>query len=235
LLFLLYLENRLLFLYGENMRYIQSYPLICGCIDPSGFKPSCITVIEGTSKLVPDTLFSLCARTACGGQDVILVDGANSFNPYAVSRDVKFMGFEPRQALSHIHVARAFTEYQMEAIISGLHEAVASWDPSLVAVLYLSNLFSTKDGKKLFGSILKSLKEVTLSLNIVTIVTSFGGIWWGDRMLAGNADRIIRIEENKKYVRVWDGNNIFEHVTVPSGQMRFNDYIGGDTDGQNCA
>lgn len=213
---------------------IQSNPLICGCIDPSGFKPSCLTVIEGTSKLVPDTLFSLCARAACRGQDVILVDGANSFNPYAVSRTVKFMGFEPRSALSRIHVARAFTEYQMDAIISGLHEAVTRWNPSLVAVLYLSNLFSTEDGKKLFGSILKGMKEITQSLNIVTVVTSFGGIWWGDRMLAGNADRIIRIEENKKHVRVWDGNNVFEHVTVPSGQMRFNDYIGGDMNGQNC-
>ena len=217
------------------MRSIQSDPLICGCIDPSAFKPSCLTVIEGPSKLVPDTLFSLCARTACRGEDVILVDGANSFNPYAVSRSVKSMGFEPRSALSRIHVARAFTEYQMDAIISGLHEAVANWNPSIVAVLYLSNLFSTQDGKKLFGSILKSLKEVTLYSGLVTIVTSFGGIWWGDRMLAGNADRIIRIEENKKQVRVWDGNNVFEHVTVPSGQMRFNDFPGGDFSGQNCA
>lgn len=217
------------------MRTVQLNPLICGCIDPSGFKPSCITVIEGTSKLVPDTLFSLCARTACLGQDVILVDGANSFNPYAVSRAVKFMGFEPRQALSHIHVARAFTEYQMDAIISGLHEAVTGWDPSLVAVLYLSNLFSTQDGKKLFGSILKGIKETTQLLNTVTIVTSFGGIWWGDRMLAGNADRIIRIEEKKKQVRVWDGNKVFEYVTVPSGQMRFNDFPGGDFSGQDCA
>jgi len=43
--------------------------------------------------------------------------GANSFNPYAISRAVKFMGFEPGSALSRIHVARAFTEYQMDAII----------------------------------------------------------------------------------------------------------------------
>ncbi|HEX7628382.1 MAG TPA: hypothetical protein VF354_05640, partial [Candidatus Methanoperedens sp.] len=87
------------------MRASQTNPLICGCIDPSGFKPSCITVIEGTSALVPDALFNLCARGVCRGQDVIVVDGGNSFNPYAISRAVKFMGFEPRQALSRIHVA----------------------------------------------------------------------------------------------------------------------------------
>jgi len=213
----------------------QSNPLICGCIDPSGFEPSCLTLIEGTSKLVPDTLFSLCAQAACRGQDVILVDGANSFNPYAISRAVKFMGYEPRIALSHIHVARAFTEYQMDVIISGLREAVTRWNPSLVAVLYLSNLFSTQDGKKLFDSILKNIKEITQSLSLVTVVTSFGGIWWGDRMVAGNADRVIRIDETKTLIKVQDGNNLFEHATVPPGQTRFIDFIGGDMNGQNCA
>jgi hypothetical protein len=137
------------------------------------------------------------------------------------------MGFEPKSALSRIHVARAFTEYQMDAIISGLHEAITKWDPQLLAVLYLSNLFSTQDGEKLFGSILKSLKEVTRSLNTITVVTSFGGIWWGDLLVAGNADRVIRIEEKKDLVKVQDGDNLFEHVNVPPGQTRFNDYIAG--------
>jgi hypothetical protein len=213
----------------------KTTPLICGCIDPWGFKPSSITVIEGTSALVPDTLFSLCARTAVTGHDVILVDGANSFNPYAISRAVKFMGFEPKSALSRIHVARAFTEYQMDAIISGLREAVIRWEPQLLAVLYLSNLFSTQDGKRLFSSILKSLKEVTQSLNTITVVTSFGGMWWGDLLVAGNADRVIRIEEKKDHVKVRDGDNLFEYVNVPPGQTRFNDYIGGGIHGEDCA
>ena len=107
----------------------HSNQLFCGCIDPSGFEPSFLTVIEGTSGLVPETLFTMCALAVCRGQDVIVVDGGNSFYSYAVSKAVKFMGFEPRQALSRIHVARGFTEYQ----------------------------------------------------NLVTVVTSFGGIWWGDR------------------------------------------------------
>lgn len=213
----------------------QTNPLICGCIDPSGLESSCPTVIEGTSGLVPETLFTMCAQAVCRGQEVIVVDGGNSFNPYAVSRAVKFMGFEPRQALSHIHVARAFTEYQMDAIISGLHEAVTRWTPSLVAVLYLSNLFSTQDGKKLFGSNLKNLKEITRSLNLVTVVTSFGGIWWGDRMVAGNADRVIRIDERKTIIKVHDGDNLFEYVPLPPGQTRFIDFLGGEINGQNCA
>ncbi len=145
------------------------------------------------------------------------------------------MGFEPRSTLSRIHVARAFTEYQMDAIINDLREAVTRWDSRLVAVLYLSNLFSTQDGKKLFDPILKNLKETTQSLNIVTLVTSFGGIWWGDRMVAVNADRVIRIDEKKTLIRVQDGDNLFEHVSVPPGQTRFIDFMGGEMNGQNCA
>lgn len=231
MLVLLYLKNRLLF---EIMQasFRPSNPLICGCIDPSGFQPSSLTVIEGTSPLVPDAIFKLCALAACREQDVILVDGANSFNPYAISRAVKFMGFEPGSTLSRIHVARAFTEYQMDAIINDLREAVTRWNSRLVAVLYLSNLFSTQDGKKLFDPILKNLKETTQSFNLVTVVTSFGGIWWGDRMVAGNADRVIRIDEKKTLIRVQDGDNLFEHVSVPPGQTRFIDF-GGEMNGQN--
>ncbi|MCZ7355570.1 MAG: hypothetical protein O8C66_07510 [Candidatus Methanoperedens sp.] len=213
----------------------QLNPLIGSCIDPAGFKPACITVIEGTSTLVTDTLFGLCALKACGGHDVILVDGANSFDPYAVSRSVKLLGQDTRSALSRIHVARAFTEYQMDAIICGLHDAALRWPPSLVAVLYLSNLFSTEDGKRLFDPLLKNLRDVTRSSGLVTVVTSFGGNWWGDRMLAGNADRVIRIEKTKTHVKVKDGGNVFMHVPVPPGQTKVTDFIGGETNGQNCA
>ncbi|HEY9246544.1 MAG TPA: hypothetical protein VIO11_06840, partial [Candidatus Methanoperedens sp.] len=126
-------------------------------INTPDFKQSCITVIEGSSDLVPDTLFGLCARIACEGRDVVVVDGGNSFNPYIVSRYVRSMGFEPKSALSRIHVARAFTEYQMDAIMGNLHEAAALFNPALAAILYPSNLFPTKDGKRLFGPMLSNL------------------------------------------------------------------------------
>jgi hypothetical protein len=164
-----------------------------------------------------------------------VVDGANSFNPYAVSRTAKFLGYEPRSVLSRIHVARAFTEYQMDAIMNDMKEAVVRWNPALVALLYPSNLFPTADGKRLFGPILKSLKDLTHSSDLVTAATSFGGNWWGDRMLADSADRRIRIYQTKTHVRVLDGENVFDCVAVPPGQTRFDDYItcGGETNGQD--
>jgi hypothetical protein len=50
----------------------------------------------------------------------MFVDGWNSFNPYTLSKIAKSFGAEPRKVLSRIHVARAFIEYQMDALIHGL-------------------------------------------------------------------------------------------------------------------
>lgn len=219
--------------------FTQSDFLTGGCIDPASIRASCITVIEGPSSLVPDTLFHLCAATACSGRDVVVVDGGNSFNPYAVSKAVKSMGHNPAGVLSRIHIARAFTEYQMEAIMGTLEEAVARWNAALVGVLYMSYLFSTEDGKQLFVPLLTDLLDIARSSGLVTVVTSFGGNWWGDRVLAQTADRVIRIDRKKNHVTVRDGENVFDHVAVPPGQMRFTDFAdrlaGGDVIGQDCA
>ncbi|MBE0521474.1 MAG: hypothetical protein IBX39_04315 [Candidatus Methanoperedenaceae archaeon] len=45
------------------------------------------------------------------------MDGWNSFNPYALSRMAKSAGVAPKKILSRVHVARAFTEYQMTSLV----------------------------------------------------------------------------------------------------------------------
>ncbi|MDO9098098.1 MAG: hypothetical protein Q7U60_08255 [Candidatus Methanoperedens sp.] len=112
------------------------------CTDLQSFKLSCITVVEGSSSLVPDVLFHLCVSSVISsGRDAMFVDGWNSFNPYTLSKMAKSFGAEPRKVLSRIHVARAFTEYQMDALIHGLQDAVEQWNPTILAISYLPSLF----------------------------------------------------------------------------------------------
>jgi len=165
--------------------------------DTASFEPSRMTVIEGSSGMVPQILFRLCAASAADGRDVLFVDGWNNFDPYAVSRMIKSFGGD-RTALSRIHVARAFTEYQMEALIGGLEEALTRWKPSVLAVSYLPSLFSGTDGQRLFEPALKRLRLLIASSGVITAITSFGGSWYGDRLLAATADRVIRIEHPSK-------------------------------------
>jgi hypothetical protein len=179
---------------------------------------------------VPDVLLRLCATSVVSlNKDAIFMDGGNSFNPYALSRLAKSFGAEPRKVLSRIHVARAFTEYQLEALVHGLQETVDRWNPGILAISYLPSLFSGSDAMRLFEPMLEHLKLLTKSSGIITAVTSFGGQWHGDKLLASRADRVIRVEQpSKKLIRLFDNGHVFEYMPVPPGQMRFTDFAGGE-------
>jgi hypothetical protein len=65
------------------------------------------------------------------GADVILVDGANRFNPYTVSSFARNVLIPPEKLLRRIRIARAFTCYQMatlmgERLVSLLREEGAA-------------------------------------------------------------------------------------------------------------
>jgi len=216
--------------------YSSSLPLP---LDPAGFKPSRITVVEGSSGMVPGLLYRLCVASVVSlGRDAIFVDGWNSFNPYALSRVAKSMRAQPRNVLSRIHVARAFTEYQMDALVGGLQDAIERWSPAVLAVSYLPSLFSSSDGRRLFEPVLERLKSLTSAGGIITAITSFGGSWYGDRMLAERADRVVRIEEKRKLIKISDNGRVFEYMPVPPGQMRFTDFMdltGGGVHGQDSS
>jgi hypothetical protein len=188
--------------------------------------------------MVPEILFRLCAASVISFErDAIFVDGWNSFNPYVLSKVAKSLGAEPRKVLSRIHVARAFTEYQMDALMSeSLCEAIESWHPAVLAISYLPSLFSSSEGLRLFEPILERIKSLTTSSGIITAITSFGESGYGDRLLAAKADRVIRIEQpSKKLIRIIDNGQVFEYLPVPPGQMRFTDFTGGNAYGQNSA
>ncbi len=222
----------------NDMSYISPRCLqVLPFIDFRDFKPSCITVIEGSSRLMPGVLYRLCAVSIVGlDRDALFIDGGNNFDPYSLQRIAKSMGADPREVLSHVHITRAFTEFQMEALIQGLHEAVAQWNPAVVAISYLPLLFFSKDGLRLFGPLLEQIKLLTASSGIITAVTSFGSSWEGDRLLASKADRVIRIEHpSKKCIKLIDNGHVFEFIPVPPGQKRFTDFTGGDAFGQNSA
>ncbi len=202
-------------------------------------------MVEGSSGMVPDVLFRLCvASVVDSDREAVFIDGWNSFNPYAFSRIAKSYSMEPRKVLSRIHVARAFTEYQMDALIHGLQEVIEQWNPAILAISYLPSLFSGSDGKRLFEPLIEHLKSLTNSSGIVTAVTSFGGSWYGDRLLASKADRVIRIEQpSKKLIRIFDDGYVTDYMPIPPGQTRLTEFIDpadfnfarGNVYGQNSA
>ena len=137
-------------------------PLSCG-LNPVGFKASAVTLVEGTSTFVPELLLHLCAHTAGRrNQDVVFVDGSNSFNPYTLRRITKLMQADPKTVLQRTHVARAFTEYQLnDLLVQQLTPAIKQWEPGILVVAYLPYLFGDMRVRKLLEQAVEHIKEVT--------------------------------------------------------------------------
>jgi hypothetical protein len=200
-------------------------PLACG-LDLGSFKSSPITLVEGHSCFVPDLLLSLCAHTAgLQQQDVVFVDGGNSFNPYTLRSIAKVLQADIKTVMTNTHVARAFTEYQMNDLLTQqLPPVIQKWQPGLLAVAYLPHLFGSIDTRRLLEQAVKHLKEYTRTHGLTTIITSYGGTWWGARLVEECDGRVIRVVQHRKLLRILDENDVLEFTAIPPSQMQLSAY-----------
>jgi len=80
------------------------------------------------------------------GTDVIFVDGGNTFRLYNVSRLAQIHQLNPRNVLERIHIARAFTAYQLTSLVMDkMKIAVKRLRAKLVIVSDIAGLFMDKD------------------------------------------------------------------------------------------
>jgi hypothetical protein len=100
-----------------------------------------LTVLAGPG-FVLDLGTTLAGQAALRGLTVLYVDGANSFDPYILSRLAKDAGQPPKAILQRLHLSRAFTCHQLETLIAErLPSAIARYRPGLVVVSGWSHLF----------------------------------------------------------------------------------------------
>lgn len=201
-------------------------PQICG-LDLESFKPSTITLVEGHSRFVPDLLLYLCAHTAgLQQQDAVFVDGGNSFNPYTLRSISKVLQADTKTVMTKTHIARAFTEYQMNDLLTQqLPPVIQKCQPGLLAVAYLPYLFGSIHSRRLLDQAIEHIKEYTCNNGLTTVVTSYGGTWWGARLVEECAGRVIRVIQHRRLLRIMDGGNILEFMPVPPGQTRLSAYM----------
>ena len=50
-------------------------------------------------------------------EPVLFLDGANSFDPYLLTKTARRAGLVPEELLSRVHISRAFTFHQMQALV----------------------------------------------------------------------------------------------------------------------
>jgi hypothetical protein len=111
-------------------------------------------------------LSSLCPALHNGGQ-VFWVDGANRFDAYGVGRAAQALGLSPHKILSRIQLARPFSAFQMENIISTKLRRLSESIPVILAdplALFYDAELEEEDAHRAFRSFLKNLKDLPMTI-----------------------------------------------------------------------
>ncbi len=78
--------------------------------------PQGLVVLSGPDACLTVGLL-LALRGAIAARPLLVIDGANAFDPYLISDLARRLGLPPRTLLGQIRISRVFTCYQLEALM----------------------------------------------------------------------------------------------------------------------
>ncbi|MCI4359272.1 MAG: hypothetical protein L3J95_02475 [Thermoplasmata archaeon] len=99
----------------------------------------------GSEPVLGRLLEFLYAGSARAGGQVSLIEGANRIHPYRVAETGRLVGTDPAEVLRRVRLARAFTAYQLVALVDGWAREVRRHRPTLLVAHGLSNLFESEE------------------------------------------------------------------------------------------
>lgn len=108
----------------------------------------------------------MAVRWLLAGERLCWVDGANTFDPYAVARLARRAGRNPRELLERVFVSRAFTCHQLHAlVVSRLPRAVSELPADGVVAVGLAATFHddevpAPEAAALFGEVVRGLERL---------------------------------------------------------------------------
>ena len=106
------------------------------------FAPGEVTVWAGPSVAIEPLLELLYVGSARAGGRVSLLEGANRFHPYRIGELGRAFGVDARETVRRIRLARAFTAYQMVALVDGWASEALRHPPTLLVGHDLPALFA---------------------------------------------------------------------------------------------
>jgi RecA/RadA recombinase len=155
-----------------------------------GFKSGEITYIDGDSSLISNIPDQLCVNTyRTFNSDIIYIDAGMCADPYRISKYARKMEIDPRQALEHIHISRAFTVYQLATLIQDrLEQAIKRYKPRTLIIgslpiFYLDSDVESKEAQTLLRVNLHKIRELTTKYGLITVFTNIDR-----KMLTNNRD-----------------------------------------------
>jgi len=211
-------------------------------LDPilGGFKAGTVSLIEGNHPFISEVL-SLLAINAVTHLEkrVVYVDGGNSIDPYLIATLAKRSGVKPAKVLPQILVARAFTAYQLDTIISDRLEAVLDQaEPELLVVACITDLFmdravAEKEALAMLSRCVARIETSTHDRQLITVVTKrrapSSRALVLDEILAKLPEERISVERRKKGVRLRQHTRgiLMDYVPLSIYQTTLDEFIGG--------
>ncbi len=119
-----------------------------------GFEPGDFAVMYG-SPSITSLASLLCVRAQLPpqlgglGGNVIFVEGGNTFRLYKIARLAQLHQLNPVETLKRIFISRAFTAYQLTALVmEKLEETIQGYNPKLIIVSDVAGFFLDEDIKE---------------------------------------------------------------------------------------
>jgi hypothetical protein len=148
----------------------------------SGFAIGDFAVLYGSSS-VQSLVSLLCVRGQLPpqlgglGSNVVFIDGGNTFRLYQVARLARLHQLDPKKALKRIYLSRAFTAYQMTALIlEKLKETVKRYNAKIAIVSDVAGFFLDRDvpeyeARRVYSQVAAYLSNFAKENNIALIAT----------------------------------------------------------------
>lgn len=143
--------------------------------------PGKLYCLHGTGSVFRLSL-SAAAHVLLGGVPITLVDGTNHFDAYYIAEFARRMassgGPSPDELLNNIFISRAFTCYQMEAVITERLPAFVLKKSSPVAIIFglldtfydeQASLSDVRSGVRRIIGALRQLKQAKISVLLASL------------------------------------------------------------------
>jgi hypothetical protein len=132
---------------GRPLRHRSTFPNSPPLVHWLGrhLTPGEATVWVGSPATLDPLLELFYAGVARAGGRLSLIEGANRFQPYRIGETGRSLGIDPGRLLDRIRLARAFTAYQLVALVDGWASEARRRRPTVLVGHDLPALFETAE------------------------------------------------------------------------------------------
>jgi hypothetical protein len=140
--------------------------------------PGSMYLLVGRTSLNRHIIDRLAVLSAHRGDSTYYIDGGHRADPFAMARVLRMQRQDPRPVLERVHIARAFTAYQMDSLIRESLSELPS-PPDLLIVSAIDSLFSDpevdiREAKGMLSNCMAALKRMT-ERGTCVVLSAYGG------------------------------------------------------------